>query len=72
MGILLAFAFAVFLVAHVALVLGLARRRFGWRAALAFAIPPLAPWWGWAEGMRVRAIVWGAALAVYAFGAAAA
>jgi hypothetical protein len=72
MGIALAVALVVFVAAHLALVVGLARRRPWWRAVVALAAPPLAPWWGWREGMRARTIAWGAALAFYAIGVAAA
>jgi hypothetical protein len=68
MGIALAIAFAAFLSAHFALVAGLARSRAWPQALLALAIPPLAPWWGYRAGMRLRALAWGAALALYAFG----
>ncbi|HXN34200.1 MAG TPA: hypothetical protein VN894_20200 [Polyangiaceae bacterium] len=72
MGIALAVALAAFAVAHLTLVAGLARRRPWWRAILALAVPPLAPWWGWRAGLRARAIAWGTALALYAIGVAAA
>jgi hypothetical protein len=72
MGIALAAALVAFAVAHVALVAGLARRGPWWRAVLALAAPPLAPWWGWREGMRSRTIAWGTALFLYAIGVAAA
>jgi len=68
MGVALAVALAVFLGAHVSLIGGLARRR-SWKGALAaIAVPPLGPWWGWAEGMRRRTVGWLASLAVYALG----
>ena len=66
LGAWLAVSFVAWLVAHAALVVGLARRAPRWRAAVALVVPPLAPAWGWS--MRVRAYAWGAALAVYAFG----
>jgi hypothetical protein len=72
MGIALAVALVAFACAHVALVAGLARRRPWWRAILALAAPPLAPWWGWRAGMRARTIAWGTALTLYAIGVAAA
>jgi hypothetical protein len=58
-------AFATLVTAHVTLALGLARRRPRWRAPVALLVPPLAPWWGWAGGMRARTIAWLAALLVY-------
>jgi hypothetical protein len=64
----LASALLVFVTAHVALVVGLARRDVWWRAALALAVPPLAPWWGHRAGLRVATIAWCAALALYALG----
>ncbi len=57
--------FAVLITAHVTLVIGLALREPRWRAAVAFVVPPLAPYWGFRENMRGRAIVWGAAFVVY-------
>jgi hypothetical protein len=72
MGIALAVALVAFAAAHIALVVGLARRDPWWRAIAAFAVPPLAPWWGWGAGMRWRTVVWGAALVLYAIGVAAA
>lgn len=65
-------ALVVHFAAHVWIVVGLAAVR-GWaRAALAFVVPPLAPWWGWEAGMRRRAVAWGSALAAYAILVAAA
>ncbi len=64
-GALLAIALAVQLIAHVALVAGLARRRPWWRAIAALALPPLAPIWGWRE-MPKRAHAWAIAFAAYA------
>jgi hypothetical protein len=31
-------------------------------------VPPLAPWWGYREGLRVATIAWCSALALYAVG----
>ena len=70
MGIALAVSLAVLLGAHAAIVGGLARRRAWRRAVVAFLVPPLAPWWGWEAGLRLRTLVWGAALVLYALGAA--
>ena len=72
MGAGLAVALLAFGSAHLSLVVGLARRGRFWRALAALVAPPLAPWWGWNFGMRRRAIAWGAALALYAVGVAAA
>jgi hypothetical protein len=56
--------------AHVALVIGLARRKPRWRALAAVALPPLAPIWGWSEMPR-SARVWALAFAAYAIAIAA-
>jgi hypothetical protein len=72
MGLALAVALFAFAAAHISLVVGLARRRPWWRAILALAAPPLAPWWGWGAGMRARPIGWATALAIYAIGVAVA
>ena len=68
MGIALAVALLTFAGAHVSLVVGLARRHAWTRAVPALFVPPLAPWWGWEQGMRRRAIVWGVAVGLYALG----
>jgi hypothetical protein len=67
----LAIALAVHLGAHVALLVGLARRRPRWKAVAALAVPPLAPIWGW-EKMPRRAQTWVLAFAAYAVVIAAA
>ncbi|HEY8087654.1 MAG TPA: hypothetical protein VIF09_07415 [Polyangiaceae bacterium] len=72
MGYCLAATLVVFAAAHVALVVGLARRGSWRRAALAMVVAPLAPWWGRTAGMRVVAIAWCAALALYTVGIAVA
>jgi hypothetical protein len=59
-------AFATLLTVHVTLALGLMRRTPRWHGALALVVPPLAPWWGWREGMRVRAAIWLLAAPAYA------
>jgi hypothetical protein len=70
MGLALAVVLGVFAGAHIALVVGLGRRRAWLRAALSLLLPPLAPWWGWQAGLRATTMVWGAALALYAAGVA--
>ena len=37
----------------------------------ALVLPPLAPWWGWDEGMRAWSMTWTAAFVAYAVGVAA-
>ena len=46
-------AFALLVTAHVAITYGLAWRPPRWRAAAAFVIAPLAPYWAWRERMKV-------------------
>ena len=72
MGWCIAAALVVLVALHVVLVVGLGRRESWPRAALAFVLPPLAPWWGQKAGMRVVAIAWCAALGLYGIGVAVA
>jgi hypothetical protein len=51
-------AFAALLTAHIHLLVGLLRRPPRWRAAVAFLIPPLAPWWGWRARMLASTGIW--------------
>lgn len=62
---LLVLGFATILTTHLAITFGLARRQPRWRALVAFAVPPFAPYWAWREQMRARAGLWAASLAVY-------
>jgi hypothetical protein len=62
-AVVLAFAFLV--TAHLAIAVGLVSRPPRWRALVALAAPPLAPYWAWREHMRVRAGLWAAGLVVY-------
>jgi len=62
-ALLLAFAGAI--TVHVTILTGLAVRKPRWRAALALALPPLAPYWAWGP-MRRRAIAWLALTLAYA------
>jgi hypothetical protein len=59
-------SFAALVTAHVSLSAGLAARDPWWRGALAFVVPPLAPFWGVKEKLRARTIAWVAAVAAYA------
>jgi hypothetical protein len=61
-------AFALLVTAHVTLALGLLRRLPRWRAPVGLVVPPLAVFWGWREGMRVRSTLW--ALSALLYGAA--
>ena len=65
-------ALAAHIGAHLAIVVELARKKAWARAALAFFVSPLAPYFGWKEGMRRRVFVWGGALFVYAVAVAVA
>jgi hypothetical protein len=66
--VLLVVSFASLVTVHVALAFGLAMRRPRWRGAVAFLLPPLAPYWGMLERMRVRSLLWLIALASYVVG----
>lgn len=61
----LVLAFATLVTVHVAIAFGLARRTPRWRAALAFFVPPLAPYWALSLGMAVRGTVWVVAAVAY-------
>jgi hypothetical protein len=63
-GVLAGILLLACVVAHVVLVAGIAAR-VRWRAALAFAVPPLAVWWAWAAGVRWRVWIWVGAVAAY-------
>jgi hypothetical protein len=63
-GLLVAFALLVTM--HLALVFGLAVRPPRWRALVALVVPPLAPWWGYADKMRVRTFAWIGCAVAYA------
>jgi len=54
--------------AHAALVIGLARAKPRYRAALAVLLPPFAPYYGWHQGMRTWATLWLIALGAYTLG----
>jgi uncharacterized membrane protein len=58
-----------FFVAHVVLVVSLAKKAL-WRAPIALFVVPLAPYWGWTHGMRMRVIAWGVTVVLYAIGVA--
>lgn len=62
---LLVLAFALAITMHVAIALGLAKRRPRWRAFVALALPPFAPYWAWREHMRRRMGLWIGAVIVY-------
>jgi hypothetical protein len=61
---------AVFAGAHVTLLGSLALRAPRYRAIVALVVPPLAPYWAWRDGLKVRVYVWAATLTVYGIGVA--
>lgn len=65
-------AFGLFVTAHVALSAVLFWRKPRWRGLAALVFPPLAPFWGWSEGLRVWSALWLLSLVVYVAGFAAA
>lgn len=65
-------AFGLFVTAHLALSAVLFWRKPRWRGLAALVFPPLAPVWGWSEGLRVWSALWLLALVVYVAGYAAA
>jgi hypothetical protein len=72
MGIALAIVLGALFGSHVSLVVplvkGLVRQGAWLRAAGALFVAPLAPWWGYRVGMRLRALAWVTALGLYALG----
>jgi hypothetical protein len=65
-------ALGLLFTAHVRLVFGLFFRKPWWRGAAALAVPPLAPYWGFGEGLRIWSSVWLLGLTLYVVGFAAA
>ncbi len=56
----------VHVVAHVALVVAVARSAGGKRAALALILPPLGVVWGWEAGARAYVLAYGGTLLAFA------
>jgi hypothetical protein len=67
MTLVLLFSFAVFCTTHVALVVALLFKEPRWKALLALVPPlaPLAPYWGFRNGLPRYAWLWIVALGVY-------
>jgi hypothetical protein len=63
---LLVGSFALLVTAHVALCFGLVLRTPHWRGPVALVVPPLAPYWGMEQRMRIRSLLWLGSLALYA------
>jgi hypothetical protein len=61
----LSLAFAALVTVHVAIVIGLLTRAPRWRAALSLVVSPLAPYWAFQTGMRLRAFAWLVAASAY-------
>lgn len=59
-------AFACLCTAHVAVVAGLVTRPPRWRGLLAFFVPPSAPFFAYAAGLRGRAVLWCVTFVLYA------
>jgi hypothetical protein len=62
-------AFAILMTAHLVLVVALAGQRPRWKAAVALAVPPLAPFWGLrarAASMKVCSTIWVGSAVAYA------
>jgi hypothetical protein len=62
----LVIAFALIVTTHAMLAYGLTRRVPWWRGPVALVVLPLAPYWGFRSGMRIRSTVWVTAAVVYA------
>jgi hypothetical protein len=62
-GLLL--AFATLITVHVAIVFALARRHPRWRAAVAFFVPPFAPYWALRGGMVALGGIWIGSVILY-------
>jgi hypothetical protein len=69
-AVLVALSLLVFAGAHVSLLASLLVHAPRLRALVALVVPPLAPYWGWQRGVKVRVYVWATALALYAMGVA--
>jgi hypothetical protein len=50
---------------QLSIVLRLARIAPRWRAAVAFLVPPLSPYWAWKNGLHARAVLWLVALVAW-------
>ena len=62
----LASAFGLLVTIHVAACFGLRRTRHRAGALAALFLPPLAPYWTFIDGMRVRSVAWIASASLYA------
>ncbi|MCU0690130.1 MAG: hypothetical protein MUF54_01885 [Polyangiaceae bacterium] len=58
--------FALLVTMQVTILAGLVHRKQYWHSLAALLLPVLAPYWAFAEGMRVRAWLWIASALSYA------
>jgi hypothetical protein len=58
-------SFAVFVTAHVTLAFGLTVRKPAWRGPVSLLLVPMAPYWGYLEGLRARTYLWAFGLGSY-------
>jgi hypothetical protein len=58
-------AFGALVTVHVALAFGLLARRPRWHGAVAFFLPPFAPYFGARQGLRGRTFAWLALAVAY-------
>jgi hypothetical protein len=65
-------AMGLLFTAHLRLVVGLFLRKPWWRGIAALLVPPLAPYWGLVEDLKVWSSVWLVGLTLYVAGFAAA
>jgi hypothetical protein len=69
-AIVIAVSLVVFVAAHVSLLVSLLGRPSRVRGLVALVVPPLAPYWGWREGLKLRVYVWATTLTLYTAGVA--
>ena len=60
-----AVTFGLLVTAHVVLAASLALLKPRWRGLVALLVPPLAPYWGMEQRMRLRSALWLGAAAAY-------
>jgi hypothetical protein len=70
LAVALAIDLLAFAGAHLSLLGSLIARPPRYRGFVALLVPPLAPYWGWQDGIKARVFVWTAALGLYATGVA--
>jgi hypothetical protein len=58
-------SFAMAATAHVAILMGLVRRKYPWQALSGLLMPPLAIYWAYREEMRTRSTLWLVGVLVY-------